>query len=61
MIIMKIIILFVIKIRHTDDFPSTGTRLGIIIEIKTEVGKNDDTVLITHKKVFKQDEFLRMI
>ena len=27
MIITKIIILYFIQIRHTDDFPSTGTRL----------------------------------
>ena len=26
-IIIKIIILYFIQIRHTDDFPSTGTRL----------------------------------
>ena len=31
MIIFKIIILYFIQIRHTDDFPSTGTRLVIII------------------------------
>ena len=31
MIIIKIIILYFIQIRHTDDFPSTGTRLVIII------------------------------
>ena len=30
MIIIKIIILYFIQIRHTDDFPSTGTRLVII-------------------------------
>ena len=27
MIIITIIILYFIQIRHTDDFPSTGTRL----------------------------------
>ena len=27
MIIIKIIILYFIQIRHTDDFPSTGSRL----------------------------------
>ena len=27
MLISKIIILYFIQIRHTDDFPSTGTRL----------------------------------
>ena len=27
MIIIKIMILYFIQIRHTDDFPSTGTRL----------------------------------
>ena len=31
MIIIKIIILYFIQIRHTDDFPSTGTRLVYII------------------------------
>ena len=30
MIIIKIIILYFIQIRHTDDFSSTGTRLVII-------------------------------
>ena len=30
--IITIIILYFIQIRHTDDFPSTGTRLVIIIE-----------------------------
>ena len=29
MIIIKMIILYFIQIRHTDDFPSTGTRLVI--------------------------------
>ena len=33
MIILKNSILYFIKIRHTDDFPSTGTRLVIIIII----------------------------
>ena len=33
MIITKIIILYFIQIRHSDDFPSTGTRLVIIIII----------------------------
>ena len=31
MIIIKIIILYFIQIRHTDDFPSTGTRLVLVI------------------------------
>ena len=31
MIIIKISILYFIQIRHTDDFPSTGTRLVFII------------------------------
>ena len=30
MIIIKIIIVYFIQIRHTDDFPSTGTRLVYI-------------------------------
>ena len=33
MIIINIFILYFIQIRHTDDFPSTGTRLVIIIAI----------------------------
>ena len=33
MIIIKIIILYFIQIRHTDYFPSTGTRLVYIIVI----------------------------
>ena len=32
MIIIKTIILYFIQITHTDDFPSTGTLLVIIIE-----------------------------
>ena len=31
MIIIKIIILYFIQIRHTDDFPSTDTRLVMIM------------------------------
>ena len=31
MVIIKIVILYFIQIRHTDDFPSTGTRLVSII------------------------------
>ena len=30
MIIIKIIILYFIQILHTDDFPSTGTRLVVL-------------------------------
>ena len=33
MIIIKIIILYFIQIRHTDDIPSTGTRLVLLIYI----------------------------
>ena len=33
MIITKMIILYVIQIRHTDDFPSTGTRLVITMAL----------------------------
>ena len=42
MIIIKIIYLFFIEIAHTDDFPSTGTRLVYIKYLTTvhqEVGK----------------------
>ena len=31
MVIIKIIILYIIQIRHTDDIPSTGARLVCII------------------------------
>ena len=35
MIIIKSVILYFIQIRHTDDFPSTGTRLvKLIIRLK---------------------------
>ena len=34
MIIIKINILYVIQIRHTDDFPSTGTRLVLLNDVK---------------------------
>ena len=37
MIIIKIIILYFIQIRHTDDFPSTGTRLVFIIDLEGPV------------------------
>ena len=33
MIIIKIIFLYFIQIRHTDDFPSTGTRLVLVMEL----------------------------
>ena len=33
MIIIKIMILYFIQITHTDDFPSTGTRLVIIMRV----------------------------
>ena len=36
MIIIKISILYFIQIRHTDDFPSTGTRLVIIMDVLKE-------------------------
>ena len=41
MIIITIIILYFIQIRHTDDFPSTGTRL---VRVITRV---DDCDIIT--------------
>ena len=37
MIIIKIIILYFIQIRHTDDFPSTGTRLVLDNEWSVEI------------------------
>ena len=33
MIIMKIILIYIIEIAHTDDFPSTGTRLVCLISM----------------------------
>ena len=36
MIIINIIILYFIQITHTDDFPSTGTRLVKIMEAFTD-------------------------
>ena len=32
LIMIKIIILYLIQIRHTDDFPSTGTRLVLVLQ-----------------------------
>ena len=37
MIIIKIIVLYFIQIRHTDDFPSNGTRL---VNCKSLIGCN---------------------
>ena len=45
MIIIKIIILYFIKIRHTDDFPPTGTLLVIIIIYLLYIALNPCTVL----------------
>ena len=41
MIIIKFIIQYFIQITHTDDFPSTGTRLVIIMDVLTENIKKD--------------------
>ena len=50
MIIIKHIILYFIQIRHTDDFPSTGTRLVHIIVLKPTFRKYPvtHTNYITH-------------
>ena len=32
MIMIKNIILYFVQIRHTDDFPSTGTRLVVVVD-----------------------------
>ena len=40
MIIIKLIILHFIQIRHTDDFPSTGTRLVHLMTL-TEIASDD--------------------
>ena len=37
MIIIKIIILYSIQITHTDDFPSTGTRLVTLIHSNSDL------------------------
>ena len=48
MIIIKIIILYFIQIRHPDDFPSTGTRLVLIIYILSNLHCHDYVVFIHH-------------
>ena len=41
MIIIKNSILYFIQIRHTDDFPSTGTRLVFLIHLNlSDINKN---------------------
>ena len=57
MIIIKIVILYFIQITHTDDFPSTGTRLvrplmrarlaaGIFIDLKNAFETVDQNILV---------------
>ena len=47
MIIIKIIILYFIQIRHTDDFPSTGTRLvTIIVRYRTNTLVDGSTMVV---------------
>ena len=41
MIIIKISILYFIQIRHTDDFPSTGTRLVVITNAVVSTQSDD--------------------
>ena len=43
MIIIKKMILYFIQIRHTDDFPSTGTRLVILTSQNTDALYNVST------------------
>ena len=47
MIIIKLIILYFIQIRHTDDFPSTGTRLvTIIVRDRTNTLVGGSTIVV---------------
>ena len=51
MIIIKIIILYFIQIRHTDDFPSTGTRLVNINYYKSHFTNCKQRVLLINNRV----------
>ena len=42
MIIIKVIILYFIQVRHTDDCPSTGTRLVLLILSQFFISTNID-------------------
>ena len=48
MIIIKIVILYFIQIRHTDDFPSTGTRLVTLNSCKKIGGKMNGFVKVCY-------------
>ena len=52
MIIIKIIILYFIQIRHTDDFPSTGTRLVLVME---PIGRKISTADALRKIMYADD------
>ena len=52
MIIIKIIILYFIQIRHTDDFPSTGTRLVLVMEL---IGRKISTADALRKIMYADD------
>ena len=65
MIIIKIIILYFIQIRHADEFPSTGTRLVIIMDVlASDVGTHpplgllfaDDLALCAESSVEVEEE-----
>ena len=45
MIIIKNIILYFIQIRHTDDFPSTGTRL-VIYKMDSKIGFEFNLIVV---------------
>ena len=49
MIIIKNIILYFIQIRHTDDFPSTGTLLVILQYVISIIDKKKCNVKMTYK------------
>ena len=56
MIIIKIIILYFIQIRHTDDFPSTGTRL---VQINIRAGDSVFAIVLgvfAYKKLLGRTE-----
>ena len=56
MIMIKIINIYFIQIRHTDDFPSTGTRLVILNQIYTKSNYDNnfiDKILICLLNYFR--------
>ena len=55
MIIIKIIILYFIQIRHTNDFPSTGTRLVIFNNTHSTDKKHLKRVVLISRNVHEHN------